>query len=545
MKSPKTVSRSYLRLVNNTKIYVALLCALWLMCNSAFAQRPPTPNFLPSGISLGPIERVSLAPDGSELNAPAFQPTLSGDGRFLLYTSLASNILPGMPDPPVPADPAAVNNCNSPVLYQWYVLDRQTRQVERVSVNNQGQPAASRPLPSGCSLFSRPQGNISRDGRYVFYNTIADNLGATDTNQGNDSYRFDRQTKQVQKLYSAPSGRRLTYVTYSADGEVFIVLCDGAGLATVSLCVRDMRTNTIAPILAIDGQPTIGEDFANLRFGLNFDGSVVVYLSSSPRLVPGGGNGQIQAVRWNRQTGERRIISIRQDGALSDGVDSSNFGQGPHFFAVNDDARVVAFPIRDGGAANVGYNSVGAVWREATGKMESVSHNTEIEPRVSFGFPSMSGDGDLLIFFSVFGGFDQFNNFLGSRQIWLRRNRGEGPAGRLIRNLQSYHPSLGQGEDLRAENHPAFLSWGMHGFNARRGVISGDGKTVAFTSYAPDLVVNDLLPINELTQQGVDIFVARVIDTEKIIVVEAPIGNNWLWGALALLVLLVGIRFRD
>ncbi len=47
----------------------------------------------------GTTEQIDLAPDGSAPDGDAaFSPQLSDDGRFVFFTSLASNLTPGVPD---------------------------------------------------------------------------------------------------------------------------------------------------------------------------------------------------------------------------------------------------------------------------------------------------------------------------------------------------------------------------------------------------------------------------------------------------------------
>ena len=45
-------------------------------------------------------------------------------------------------------------------------------------------------------------------------------------------------------------------------------------------------------------------------------------------------------------------------------------------------------------------------------------------------------------------------------------------------------------------------------------------------------------------QRALDIYAVPIFDAERRLVVPVPIGNDWLWGGLALLVLLVGLRAR-
>src|SRR5207237_4833403 len=67
----------------------------------------------------GHTERVSVGADGAQGNAGSFKPGLSADGRFVVFQSAASNLLPGGAD-------------NNGVM-DVFVRDRQTGQTKRIT----------------------------------------------------------------------------------------------------------------------------------------------------------------------------------------------------------------------------------------------------------------------------------------------------------------------------------------------------------------------------------------------------------------------------
>jgi Tol biopolymer transport system component len=67
-------------------------------------------------------ERVSLASDGTQGNGSRYNPAIEGDGRFVVFTSEASNLVPGD------------TNGASDV----FVHDREAHTTERVSVTQSG-----------------------------------------------------------------------------------------------------------------------------------------------------------------------------------------------------------------------------------------------------------------------------------------------------------------------------------------------------------------------------------------------------------------------
>ncbi len=116
---------------------------------------------------------VSVVNEG---NGVSSAPTMSADGRYVVFVSLATNLLA----PGTPAVPAG---------QQIYVRDRQTGLTSLVSVDNNATPN------SGNGVSSAP--TMSADGRYVGFASQATNLLAPGTPAvpaGQQIYVRDRQT---------------------------------------------------------------------------------------------------------------------------------------------------------------------------------------------------------------------------------------------------------------------------------------------------------------------------------------------------------------
>lgn len=70
-------------------------------------------------------ERVSVASDGEQGNLGSYAPSVSADGRYVAFDSLASNLVPG----------------GSGTGNDTFVRDRQTGTTARVPVSTAGIPA--------------------------------------------------------------------------------------------------------------------------------------------------------------------------------------------------------------------------------------------------------------------------------------------------------------------------------------------------------------------------------------------------------------------
>ena len=124
----------------------------------------------------GTTQRVSVSSSGAESDGPSpsngirggirFGPAISGDGRFAVFDSQATNLVPG-----------DTNTCgvffpNAGMCPDVFVHDLATGSTDRVSVDSSGAQASSASTDPG----------ISADGTTVVFFSAASNLVAGDTN---------------------------------------------------------------------------------------------------------------------------------------------------------------------------------------------------------------------------------------------------------------------------------------------------------------------------------------------------------------------------
>jgi archaellum component FlaF (FlaF/FlaG flagellin family) len=103
----------------------------------------------------GDTELASVDSNGNQANADSQRPSISGDGRYVVFNSGASNLVPG-----------------DPGWADIFVHDREARTTERISVATSGTPANFH------SEFSAISGN----GRFVAFDSEASNLVSDDSN---------------------------------------------------------------------------------------------------------------------------------------------------------------------------------------------------------------------------------------------------------------------------------------------------------------------------------------------------------------------------
>src|SRR4028118_2169409 len=210
------------------------------------------------------ITRVSVDSAGNQGNSGSGFPSISPDGRFVAFTSLASNLVPG-----------DTNDTND-----IFVRDRLTNTTTRVSVDSAGNQANS----------SSESPSISADGRFVAFTSGASNIVPGDTNNTSDIFVRDTLTNTTTRVSFDSAGNQRNIDSYSpsisADGR-FVAFESGASnidLGTDSdIFVRDRLTNTTTNV-SVDSAGNRGEGESP---SISADGRFVAFESNSSNLVPG------------------------------------------------------------------------------------------------------------------------------------------------------------------------------------------------------------------------------------------------------------------
>ncbi|MEM7118411.1 MAG: hypothetical protein AAF614_38665, partial [Chloroflexota bacterium] len=153
----------------------------------------------------GITERVSVSSSGAEGNNESLSFSISANGRFVAFASIASNLVSG----------------DTNGFRDIFVHDRQTKMTTRVSVNNSG--------TEGNHRSSSP--SISTDGRFVAFASIASNLVSGDNNSRADIFIHDRQTEMTTRVSVGNSGMEgnnfSQHPSISADGR-FVAFASAA-----------------------------------------------------------------------------------------------------------------------------------------------------------------------------------------------------------------------------------------------------------------------------------------------------------------------------
>ena len=209
-----------------------------------------------------PITQVSVHSSGTQADGDSFGPSINGDGRYVVFRSVASNLVD--------------NDTNG--RGDIFVHDQQIGLTERINVHSSGTQADG----------NSEQPDISADGRYVVFRSVASNLVDDDINEEWDIFVHDRQTGLTERVSIDSFGNQ-------ANGW--------NGTAAISS-----------------------------------DGRYVTFVSDADNLVNNDSNGQRDAFIHDRETGATERVSVHSSSAQANGI-----SQNP---SISLDGRYMAFESR-------------------------------------------------------------------------------------------------------------------------------------------------------------------------------------------------------
>ena len=247
----------------------------------------------------GQLELVSVSSSGQQGNNDSQSAAISPDGRFVVFSSLADNLVPG----------------DTNFSFDVFLRDRRNDTTERVSVGPLGVQGDDN---SGLgSFFDGPA--VSADGRFVAFSSGATNFApaGTDTNQNQDVFVRDRLNGTTELISVGLDGKAAsgTEPAISADGRFVSFTSSGDTLVpgddnfASDIFVRDrLRGTTERVSVDSNGTQVSQGSFAS---ALSADGRFVAFDSFSGNLVAGDKNDSVDVFVHDRRTGATEGISTR------------------------------------------------------------------------------------------------------------------------------------------------------------------------------------------------------------------------------------------
>jgi Tol biopolymer transport system component len=267
-------------------------------------------------------QRVSLDSAGVQGNESSFmaqevEAAFSADGRYVVFWSSASNLVPG----------------DTNGAFDVFLRDRETGATEIVSVDSAGVQGLENSLDP----------SISADGRYVAFESHASNLVPGDTNGSFDVFVRDRLTGTTERLSVDSSGAEGNNQSFdpsiSADGRFVAFYSSATNLVpgdtndSLDVFVHDRQSGTTERV-SVDWDGAEGNGHSRLP-SISSDGRYVAFESSATNLVAGDTNGVLDIFVRDRQNGTTERVSVGAGGAQGDGASS--------LASISGDGRYVTF----------------------------------------------------------------------------------------------------------------------------------------------------------------------------------------------------------
>ena len=261
--------------------------------------------------STGETTRVSVDSSGNQSNAKSgYENTaLTADGRHVLFSSFASNLVPG--------DTNGYNDL--------FVHDRVTGTTRRVSLDAAGQQVYG----------NTDDGVISADGRIAAGDSDAPQLWSPDTNNEEDVYVFDLLTGLPTCVSVTPSGqtsnRESIKPAISADGHWVVFASSGSDLVPGDtnghwdVFLRDLQAGKTWRV-NVDSSGNQANGHTDFRWmSISSDGRYVSFQSEATNLVAGDTNGTQDVFVHDHLTGQTIRVSVDSSGNQANGFCETSF----------------------------------------------------------------------------------------------------------------------------------------------------------------------------------------------------------------------------
>lgn len=244
----------------------------------------------------GTTVRASVGDSGQEGNGDVIHCDVSDDGRYVAFSSTASNLVPG----------------DTNGFADVFLRDMLLGTTALVTRTPQGGVA-----PGGPAAYP----TISSDGSRVAFESPGRGLVPVDTNLNVDVFVYERATGAVTLVSQTPGGqpgdRSSGRPHISPDGGWVAFQSDAGNLGPADpngfsdVYVRELATGTTLRLEGPSGSLNSPASAPRISQG----GAHVAFKTGATNVLAGGNVNGIHIVRWERATGVMAIASVDASGA--------------------------------------------------------------------------------------------------------------------------------------------------------------------------------------------------------------------------------------
>ena len=421
-------------------------------------------------VTLGSTHRVSVVSNTlGEANGPSgdharsFDPGISNTGRFVVFDSAASNLVP---------------NLNPNSKRQVYLHDRQTGVTEMVSVTSAG-------LPGNDDSFVA---TVSDDGNIVVFDSFASNYAGNDTGGVRDVFLRDRAAGTTQRISQYITGTQgvcaaITVNPLDCNSSDPSISADGSIIAFATwsqltpddtdeahdVYVFNRTASSLQRISVGIGGPPNGPSGSP---AVSAEGRYITFSSLANNLIVGDTVDTVSDIFvFDRQTGILRKATGAFGGGAADGP---SFGP-----SISGDGRFVAFWSQAANLQSVPeatgfFDIFVADMQDSPASIKKIVNLQGAEGDGESRAPSISRDGKIIAFDSLATNLDDtLADGNGARDIYVLD--------------RSCSVTFNAGPCTFKRVSVASNGEASNG-ESRFAALSGDGKYVAYYSDADNLV---------------------------------------------------------
>ena len=263
--------------------------------------------------------RVSVSSAGVQGDNGSFGPSISASGRYVAFGSDANNLVPG--------DTNGVPDI--------FVSDPSRHTIVRASVTSAGAQASR-------SSFGTLGASISGNGRYVAFESTAGNLAPRDTNRFYDVFVRDLKTHRTRLVSRSSVRRKRAGVgmdpSISANGR-WVAFSSPSKLVPADkntrwdIYVRDLKKHSLRLVsLSSSGRQGDGDNYLP---SISASGRYVAFYTQANNLVSGDTNRKIDVLVRDLKAGTTARVSVNSTGDQGDAASGDP--------SISGDGRFVAF----------------------------------------------------------------------------------------------------------------------------------------------------------------------------------------------------------
>jgi Tol biopolymer transport system component len=327
----------------------------------------------------GSVTRVNVSSSGTQatIGWGGWEFDISADGRYVVFVSQDAHVA------------SDTNN-----KLDVYMRDLQTSTTELVSVNTSGSAGNNQ---SGITSV-----DISRDGRYTVFGSVATDLVSGDTNGFEDIFVRDRKLSTTTRLSVASGGTQGNNISRSPA-----ISCDGALVAFQSDASNLVGSDTNGQVDTFVIDRVGGDTIRNVTISGNnssilstapsvsCDGSTVAFRSNASNLVASDTNAKNDVFAYDVSTEAVELVSVSSGGTQAN--------QNSENYSLSADGRYVAFDTSASNLVSGDTNAAQDVFlhdRQAI-TTERVSMRSSTQQTTVDNFsPKISPDGRFITFVS-------------------------------------------------------------------------------------------------------------------------------------------------